>query len=84
MSDIETTSLPAHVSICQERYRSLENRFIVVNDRLDRMARVLEDIQTDMQTLAAGQSDRWNTAQIAVIGVLLSIIGALATMVVSL
>ena len=75
--DIETESLPAHVSICQERYQALEHRFIEVENKIDRINMSLLEIKHEIERLGQRHNDSWNTAQIAVIGVLASIVGAL-------
>lgn len=76
--DIETESLPAHVSICQERYRALESRLDQVEARIMDLHTVLRDIRDDLQDLRDSHSQRWNSAQIGTIGLLMTIIGAMA------
>jgi hypothetical protein len=39
MSDLERTNLEAHVDLCQERYRVLEEKVNRVADGLDRLSR---------------------------------------------
>jgi hypothetical protein len=75
MTDIERTSLDAHVSICELRYQSL-------NDRLDRMTQDMDELKALIQGLGRDleiQRDQsmnyWHRAQWAVIGILLSSLG---------
>ena len=75
MNDIERHSLDAHVSICELRYQSL-------NDRLDRMTQDMDELKALIQGLGRDldrQQDQtmnhWHRAQWAVIGVLLSSLG---------
>ena len=75
--DIESSSLPAHVSLCQERYRALEHRFEEVETKIDRINSTLLEIRIDLSDLRDAHHTRWNTAQLSVIGVLTTIIGAL-------
>lgn len=75
--EIESESLPAHVSICQERYRSLETRLNQVEDKITQIHTVLRDIRDDLQDIRDHHAQRWDTAQIAIIGILMSVIGAL-------
>ena len=77
--DIESESLPAHVSICQERYQALEHRLDQVEHKIAEVHRVLRDIRDDLQDIRDHHAQRWDTAQIATIGILMTIIGALAT-----
>lgn len=39
MSDLEKTNLEAHVDLCQERYRVLEEKVNRIGDGLDRLAK---------------------------------------------
>jgi hypothetical protein len=75
--DIESESLPAHVSICQERYNALEAKFQSVDEKITKINLVLEDIRTDLLALGQSQNNRWNSMQISVIGMLMTVIGAL-------
>lgn len=75
--DIESESLPAHVSICQERYRALETKFIEVDRKIDSVNAVLVSIRDDINQITTDNHHRWSSAQIAVIGLLTSVIGAL-------
>lgn len=75
--DIERQNLDAHISICQERYRALEHRFIEVENKIDRINDTLREIKNNLNDLRETQHTRWNTAQIALIGVMASIIGVL-------
>lgn len=74
---IETENLAAHVSLCEERYRALDARFTHLEHKIDDLAQVVQDIHTDLHALRDRTSDRWNTLQVSVIGVLLTITGAL-------
>jgi len=72
MSEIERTSLDAHVSICELRYQAL-------NDRLDRVELDLAELKTLMQNLALAlqtqqhrQNGQWTRVQWALIAGLIS------------
>ena len=78
MSDIERTSLEAHVSLCELRYQAL-------NDRLNRVELSLVDLEESIQEirdLLMAQQDRswskWDQIQLAVIGVLTGIVAFFA------
>lgn len=78
MSDIERTSLEAHVSLCELRYQAL-------NDRLNRVELSLVDLEESIQEirdLLMAQQDRswskWDQVQLAVIGVLTGIVAFFA------
>ena len=75
--DIESESLPAHVSICQERYQALKHRLDQVEHKITEIHAVLRDIRDDIQDIRDNNAQRWDTAQIALIGLLMSVVGAL-------
>ena len=75
MSDIERSSLDAHVSICELRYQAL-------NDQLDRMSKDMDELKTLIQRLAQDlqehredQNNYWSRVQWAVIGGLIAFAG---------
>ena len=80
MHAIETTNLEAHVSICQERYAALERRFEHVETKIDDMGVTIKDIHQHVHALSERQSDRWNAIHVGTIGVLMTIIGFMASM----
>lgn len=71
--DIETESLPAHVSICQERYRHLENRLDRVDQRLDKIDSYLADIHEKVDKLAENHRHKWDNTQLTVISALIGV-----------
>lgn len=77
--DIEAQSLPAHVGICQERYRALESRLDQVESRIEQIHQVLREICADLKDMRDQHAHRWDSAQIATIAVLMTIVGAMAT-----
>jgi hypothetical protein len=79
MHAIETTNLEAHVSICQERYAALERRFTDVETKIDDLGVTIKDIHDHVHALAERQSDRWTAVHVGTIGVLMTIIGFMAS-----
>ncbi len=47
--DIEKTSLDAHVTLCSERYRRLEDKFAVLEVRLEKLSSEVADMKTKQQ-----------------------------------
>ena len=80
MHAIETTNLEAHVSICQERYAALERRFEEVETKIDLMGVTITDIHQHVHALSERQLHRWNAIHVAVISVLMTIIGFMASL----
>lgn len=77
MYDIEKQSLEAHVELCAERYRALEQRLDAVDQRMDSLTTLLADIHQKVDRMFERTENKWDRAQIAVIGVMATIIGAL-------
>jgi predicted nucleic acid-binding Zn-ribbon protein len=80
MHAIETVNLEAHVSLCEERYMALQKRFEDVEHKIDDLAETIQDIHEHVHSLSAQQSDRWTAIHVGTIGVLMTIIGFMASM----
>jgi len=65
--DVETESLPAHVSICQERYRALNARLERVEAGMDKIEVMIQDIHSKLDRLALSQNHKWDYTQLAII-----------------
>jgi hypothetical protein len=76
--DIESESLPAHVSLCQERYRALEGRLDTMEEKIQRIESLVTSIHDDLKNLSNRQNDRWSAAQVGVISVLIAVVGFLS------
>jgi len=83
MHDIESQSLPAHVSLCQERYSALVRRMDSIDSRIDEVETLVREINKKIDEISVQGQQRWTNAQIGVIGVLLSITGFLAARIFS-
>ena len=75
ISDIEETSLEAHVRICQERYEQLDykldqvdRKFVAIDEKLENLCKSIEAIKT-------GINDDKNTGFLYIIGLLLTVLG---------
>ena len=66
--DIESQSLPAHVSICQERYVSLERRFESVDAKITDLGSMICDIHDRMDAISQSTQDRFQSWHWAVSG----------------
>jgi hypothetical protein len=77
MYDIEKQSLEAHVELCAERYRALEQRLDQVDQRIDSLGAMLADIHDKIDRMVERSNSKWDTTQLAVIGFMATIIGAL-------
>lgn len=80
MHAIENTNLEAHVSICQERYQALQTRFEHVETKLDDLTVTVKDIHDHVHAISDRESNRWTAVHVGTIGVLMTVIGFMASM----
>lgn len=76
-TDIEKKSLEAHVELCAERYRFLENKLETVESTVSAMNVMVADIRSMMDKVVDKRNDqiiKWGTA---IIGVLVASVGYL-------
>ena len=76
-TDIEKKSLEAHVELCAERYRFLENKLETLEDTITNVNAMVVDIRNMMDGVVNKRNDqliKWGTA---IIGVLVGAIGYL-------
>jgi len=76
-TDIEKKSLEAHVELCAERYRFLENKLETVESTVSAMNVMVADIRDMMDEVVNKRNDqiiKWGTA---IIGVLVASVGYL-------
>jgi hypothetical protein len=53
-SDIERTSLDAHVSICAIRYEQLDNRLTIIETKVIDLSKAIEDSKNSMTKVIIG------------------------------
>jgi hypothetical protein len=76
-TDIEKKSLEAHVELCAERYRFLENKLETVESTISDINVMVSDIRSMMNEVVDKRNDqiiKWGTG---VIGVLVASVGYL-------
>jgi hypothetical protein len=64
-TDIEKKSLEAHVELCAERYRFLENKLETVETTIGNMNEMVSDIRGMMEEIVNKRNDqiiKWGTA----------------------
>jgi hypothetical protein len=76
---IEKTNLEAHVDLCAERYRVLENRLTKVETKLEKIDTDVSDIKVMLKTSQAKQTHILLGISGAIITVLIAIVGYLFT-----
>jgi hypothetical protein len=74
VTDIEKSSLEAHVSLCELRYQALERRIDLLERKLESVETLLLQIRDTLSQQPGAQSQaqeaRWNRFQWYLIGVL--------------
>lgn len=74
-TDIEKKSLEAHVELCAERYRSLDDRLDAVNDRIAGVETIVREVHDMIQAMTEKRNDQLINWGLGIIGTLIAIIG---------
>jgi hypothetical protein len=70
-TDIEKKSLEAHVELCAERYRFLENKLQTMDEKIENQGGVIREVHDMVQKMAEKRTDQiiaWGVAIIATLG----------------
>ena len=78
-TDIEKKSLEAHVELCAERYRMLELKIETVEREVGEVKHMMSDVHGIVRKMGEKRNDQLIAWGIGIIGVLLGIVGWLAT-----
>jgi hypothetical protein len=78
-TDIEKKSLEAHVELCAERYRMLELKIETVEREVGEVKHMMSDVHGIVRKMGEKRNDQIITWGIGIIGVLLGVVGWLAT-----
>ena len=78
-TDIEKKSLEAHVELCAERYRMLELKIETVEQEVGQVKHMVTEVHSIVRKMGEKRNDQIITWGIGIIGVLLGIVGWLAT-----
>lgn len=76
-TDIEKKSLEAHVELCAERYRFLEEKLETVESKISSVNSLLAQVRTMVEVMAEKQNDRLLNWGLGLIGVLTTVIAFL-------
>lgn len=74
-TDIEKKSLEAHVELCAERYRSLDDRLDAVNVRIAGVETIVREVHDMIQDMAEKRNDQLINWGLGIIGTMTVIIG---------
>jgi len=75
--EIEKKSLEAHVELCAERYRYLENKLSALDDKISSVGLVIREVHDKIDQMSNRRNDQIMTWAGAVIVSLVGIIGYL-------
>jgi hypothetical protein len=76
-TDIEKKNLEAHVELCAERYRSLDERLDIVNVKVEKVEHCVENIRDMMAVHVEKHNDRIIAWGLGVISFMTAVIGYL-------
>lgn len=79
-TELEKKSLEAHVDLCAQRYRFLEQKFVQVEEKINEQSAVIREVHDMVQSMTEKRNDQiiaWGggllLAMLAIIGYLLSV-----------
>lgn len=78
-TDIEKKSLEAHVELCAERYRMLELKVETVEKEISEVKIMVSEVHGIVRKMGEKRNDQLIAWGIGIIGVLLGVVGWLAT-----
>ena len=78
-TEIEKKSLEAHVELCAERYKSLDERLDFLGEKISKVEEFTADIREAVQKLTEKSNDRLIGWGVAIIASLTGIVGWLIT-----
>jgi hypothetical protein len=70
--DFEKNNLEAHVDLCAERYRSLDERLTNIENKFVKLEELIKDGQTSMAKIVIGAAGTVVTGCLSILFVLLS------------
>ena len=74
-TEIEKKSLEAHVELCAERYRSLDERLDNINEKINKVEECIDSIKQMMAAHIEKHNDRLIGWGVGIIGILVGTIG---------
>jgi uncharacterized membrane protein YqhA len=78
-TEIEKKSLEAHVELCAERYRFLEEKLDSLEEKISSVVSSISSVKNTIEVMAVKNNDRIITWGIGIIGVLIAACAYLLT-----
>jgi len=76
-TDIEKKSLEAHVELCAERYKNLDERLDALNEKITSVVTMTTGIKASVEAMAAKRNDQLINWGLGIITFLVGVIGYL-------
>jgi phage shock protein A len=76
-TDIEKKSLEAHVELCAQRYKFLEDKLASVEEKCDTLVSTIAGVKTVVDAMATKNNDRLIQWGVGIIGFLIATCGYL-------
>ena len=74
-TEIEKKSLEAHVELCAQRYKFLEDKLQSVEEKCDQLVASIAGVKATVESMAAKNNDRLISWGVGIIGFLLATVG---------
>jgi type II secretory pathway component PulF len=75
--DIEKKSLEAHVELCAERYRFLENKLVTVDQKISSLEDMMQKVYDMINNISHQRNDQIISWGAGILAVLMGVIGYL-------
>lgn len=76
-TELEKKSLEAHVDLCAQRYRFLEQKFEQVEGKITEQGRVIHEVHDMVQSMSEKRNEQLMAWGMGIIGALVAIVGYL-------
>lgn len=78
-TDLEKKSLEAHVDLCAQRYRFLEQKFVQVEEKITDQGTVIREVHDMVQSMSEKRNDQLISWGLGIMGTLVAVIAYLVT-----
>jgi uncharacterized coiled-coil DUF342 family protein len=78
-TDLEKKSLEAHVDLCAQRYRFLEQKLDTVEEKILGLNTVIREVHDMVQSMSEKRNDQLINWGVGIVGTLLAVIAYLVT-----
>lgn len=82
-TDLEKKSLEAHVDLCAQRYRFLEQKFQQVEEKITDQGTVIREVHDMVHSISEKRTDQIMSWGIGIIGMLAGIVAWLVTLLIN-